>query len=25
VEVSWEVKPRGFISKLRRLVVKSES
>ena len=25
VEVSWEVTPRGFISKLRRLVVKSES
>jgi hypothetical protein len=25
VEVSWEVTPRGFIAKLRRLVVKSES
>lgn len=25
VETSWEVKPRGFISKLRRLVVKGET
>jgi hypothetical protein len=25
VETSWELKPRGFISKLRRLVVKSET
>jgi hypothetical protein len=25
VEASWELKPRGFISKLRNLVVKSAS